>query len=172
MSALRNIQMLTRYTAWANNRIFDALAQLPYGEAVKPRPTLFGNMVHTLSHAYVADLIWKAHLLGESHGFTSRNTETTPELETLRESQVILDDWYINYANELSSKLHDEIVTFNFADGGAGVMTRGDMLLHVVNHKTFHRGFVVDMLYQVPVIPPSTDLSVFLRDVPGWYTKP
>jgi uncharacterized damage-inducible protein DinB len=172
MSVLRNIRMLTRYAAWANNRIFDVLAQLPDGEAIKSRPTLFGNMVHTLNHAYVADLIWKAHLLGTPHGFTSRNTETTPELGALRENQVTLDNWYINYADKLSSKMHDEIVNFSFVDGGAGVLTRGDILLHVVNHKTFHRGFVADMLYQVPVSPPSTDLPVFLRDVPGWYTKP
>jgi len=172
MSALRNIRMLTRYTTWANNRIFDVLAQLPDGEAIKSRPTLFGSMVHTLNHAYVADLIWKAQLLGEPHGFASRNTETAPELAILRENQATIDDWYINYADELSTKLHDELVYFNFVDGGAGVLTRGDILLHAVNHKTFHRGFVVDMLYQVPVSPPSTDLPVFLRDVPGWYAKP
>jgi len=171
MSALRNIRMLTRYTAWANNRIFDVLAQLPDGEAIKSRQTFFGNMVHTLNHAYAADLIWKAHLLAQPHGFTSRNTETTPELAILRENQATIDDWYINYADELSTKLHDELVSFNFVDGEAGILTRGDILLHAVNHKTFHRGFVVDMLYQVPVSPPSTDLPVFLRDVPGWYTK-
>lgn len=172
MSALRNIRMLTRYTAWANNRIFDVLVQLPDGEAIKSRPTLFGNMVHTLNHAYVADRIWKAQLSGEPHGFTSRNTETAPELAILRENQAAIDDWYINYADELSAKLHDELVHFNFVDGGAGVLTRGDILLHAVNHKTFHRGFVADMLYQVPVSPPSTDLPVFLRDAPDWYAKP
>ena len=44
-------------------------------------------------------------------------------------------------------------------------MTRGDMLLHVVNHKTYHRGYVADMLCQVPARPPTMDLPVFLRDV-------
>jgi len=125
MSALRNIRMLTRYMAWANIRIFDVLAQLPNGEAIKSRPTLFGNMLHSFNHAYVADLVWKAHLLGQPHGFTSRNTETTPELAILRENQATIDDWYINYADELSTKLHDELVSFNFVDGEAGVLTRG-----------------------------------------------
>jgi uncharacterized damage-inducible protein DinB len=35
-----------------------------------------------------------------------------------------------------------------------------------VNHKTYHRGQVADMMYQVPARPPVTDLPVFLRDVP------
>jgi len=42
----------------------------------------------------------------------------------------------------------------------------GDMLLHIVNHKTYHRGVVADMLYQAKSKPPVMDLPVFLRDVP------
>jgi uncharacterized damage-inducible protein DinB len=45
-------------------------------------------------------------------------------------------------------------------------MTRGEMLLHVVNHTTYHRGFVADLFFQIPARPPTTDLPVFLRDVP------
>jgi uncharacterized damage-inducible protein DinB len=45
-------------------------------------------------------------------------------------------------------------------------MTRAEMIMHVVNHATYHRGIVSEMLYQVPVAAPATDLPVFLRDVP------
>jgi uncharacterized damage-inducible protein DinB len=166
MSAVRNIRMLTRYTAWANARLFDALAQLPDGEATARRPTLFGNMVNTLSHSHVVDLIWKAHLGGYPHGFTSRNTETEPALSELRAAQEQLDQWYIRYADGIDAAALDEMVNFRFVDGGPGSMTRGDILLHVVNHKTYHRGFVADLMYQASARPPVTDLPVFLRDVP------
>jgi len=43
-------------------------------------------------------------------------------------------------------------------------MTREEILRHVVNHSTYHRGFVGDMLYQVPASSPANDLPVFLRD--------
>lgn len=43
-------------------------------------------------------------------------------------------------------------------------MTREQIVLHVVNHATYHRGFVGDMMYQVPFAPPSNDLPVFIRD--------
>ena len=165
MSSLRNIRMLTRYTAWANTRLFEALASLPEGQATAPRPTGFGNMVNTLNHAYVVDLIWKAHLEGRPHGFSSRNTDTQPALETLREAQMEVDRWYITYANGLSEVALDEIVHFRFVDGGDGAMTRGDMLLNVVNHKTYHRGYVADMFYHASSRPPTMDLPVFLRDV-------
>ena len=136
---------------------------------VAPRPTGFGNMVNTLNHAYVVDLIWKAHLEGKPHGFNARNTDTQPALETLRKSQTEVDRWYIAYADESSQAAHDEVVHFRFVDGGAGAMTRGDMLLHVVNHKTYHRGYVADMFYQASSRPPTMDLPVFLRDVAPAY---
>jgi uncharacterized damage-inducible protein DinB len=166
MSASRNIRMLTRYTAWANARLFEALAGLPEGEAQAQRPTGFGNMVSTLSHAYVVDLIWQAHLCGQPHGFKTRNTETQPALGELRASQAAIDQWYVNYADGLDEGGLNEMVDFSFVDGGAGSMSRGDILLHVVNHKTYHRGYVADMLYQASSRPPVMDLPVFLRDVP------
>jgi uncharacterized damage-inducible protein DinB len=166
MSALRNIRMLTRYTAWANDRLFDALARLPEGEATAKRITGFGNMLHTLNHAYVVDQIWQAHLEQRPHGFKARNTDSHPPLAELRRAQGVLDQWYIRYADILSEAKHDEIVHFTFVDGSPGAMTRGDILLHVVNHKTYHRGYVADMIYQVPARPPTMDLPVFLRDAP------
>ena len=123
-------------------------------------------MVNTLNHAYVVDLIWKAHLEGKAHGFTARISAIEPKLEQLRHAQALIDEWYTRYADCLSVEAHDEVVHFGFVDGGSGTMTRGDILLHVVNHKTYHRGVVADMLYQASTRPPTMDLPVFLRDVP------
>ena len=166
MSALRNIRMFTRYSAWANGRIFDAVAALPAGEATARRTTLFGNMVNTLNHDYVIDLIWKGHLTGVPHGFTKRITDIEPTLDELRRTQTELDAWYIAYADSMTDVLMAEVVPFKYVDGGEGALARGDMLLHIVNHKTYHRGVVADMLYQAKSKPPVMDLPVFLRDVP------
>ena len=64
MTTLRNVRTLTRYMAWANDRIYDAVASLPEGEATKPRRSVFKNIVRTLNHVYVIDLIFQAHLQG------------------------------------------------------------------------------------------------------------
>jgi uncharacterized damage-inducible protein DinB len=123
-------------------------------------------MVHTMNHCYVVDLIWQAHLEGRPHGFSKRNTDVCPPLPELREAQRQMDQWYIEYADSLSEQALDEVVQFAFIGGGPGVMTRGDMLHHVVSHKSYHRGWVADMFFQVPARPPTMDLPVFLRDVP------
>ena len=166
MGALRNLRLLMRYGAWADDKIFSAVAALPEGEATRERPAVFRNIVHTLNHGLVIDRIWQAHLEGRPHGYTARNTATHPPLEELWPLQREIDAWYVGYADRLSEAAADEVVRFTFVGGGEGSMTRADILMHVVNHKTYHRGHVADMMMQVPARAPATDLPVFLRDVP------
>jgi uncharacterized damage-inducible protein DinB len=167
MIATCTARMLARYNAWANRQIFDAVAALPEGEATKPRPSLFRNMVHTLNHCYVIDRIWQAHLEGREHGFTSRNTPDHPPLAELWRMQQELDEWYIAWSDRISDAALGEKVHFTLIGGNRGVMTRGEILLHVVNHTSYHRGFVADLFYQIPARPPLTDLPVYLRENPA-----
>jgi uncharacterized damage-inducible protein DinB len=157
-------RLLTRYNAWANRLTFDAVAALPAAEATKERPSLFRNMVHTLNHNYVIDRIWQAHLEGREHGYDARNTKDHPPLAELWQAQQAVDRWFLEWAARMTDAALDESVNFVLIGGNAGVMTRGQVLLHVVNHTTYHRGFVADLFYQVPARPPTTDLPVYLRE--------
>ena len=165
MTNAATARMLTRYNAWANAKFFDAVRALPEGEATKPRQTLFKNIVHTLNHNYVIDHIFQSHLQGRPHGYEARNTTATPSLEELRVAQAALDAWYIDWSDTISDAALDEKVSFTYVGGGDGLMTRGQILLHLVNHTSYHRGFAADLFYQVPAKPPTTDITVFLRDV-------
>ena len=172
MNPSRHLRMLTRYSAWANEVIFDTVAALPAGVATEKLKTLFGTMVNTLNHNYVVDQIWQAHLQRRGHGFTKRITETEPAFADLRAGQARLDAWYIDYADTLTDAGAAEVLDFDFVDGGSSAMSRADMLLHVVNHKTYHRGWVAEQMFASGVRPPAIDLPVFLRDAvpasPRW----
>ncbi|WP_430389442.1 DinB family protein [Dyella sp. 20L07] len=160
------LRKLLRYRAWADELTYDAVAALPEGAASAPRATIFGNMLRTLSHTWVVDDIFQAHLQGRAHGHTSRNTPEPLPFAELRRRQKAMNDWYLDYVATLTPAEAAEVVRFQFVGGGEGRMSREEMILHVVNHATYHRGFVADMFYQVPAKPPATDLPVFLRDVP------
>jgi uncharacterized damage-inducible protein DinB len=164
MITAKSARMLARYNAWANQMTFDAVAALPAGEAEKERQSLFRNMVHTLNHNYVIDLIWQAHLEGRDHGFAARNTKDHPPLADLWRKQQAIDAWYVAWSDKVTDAALDETVHFTLIGGNAGEMTRGEILLHVINHTSYHRGFVADLFYQVPARPPTTDLPVYLRE--------
>ena len=162
----RQLRRSARYKAWADQLTFDAAAKLPAEELTRPRQVVFGSMLRLLTHTYTIDRVFQAHLLGEEHGFTARITDEQLSLAELWERQRGLDQWYVDWADALAETAVDEPVRFAFIGGGEGQMSKGEILLHVVNHASYHRGFVADMFYQAAVKPPTTDLPVFLRDVP------
>ena len=135
---MQNIKMLTKYKAWANDITYSAVSSLPEGEATKQRQTRFGNMVHTLNHVYVIDDVFKAHLLGESHNYTARNTRDNPGLVKLWRAQKEIDNWYIDYdyVDNLTENKLSEIVKFQFIGGGNSARSRAEIITHVVNHAT------------------------------------
>jgi uncharacterized damage-inducible protein DinB len=162
MTAVDTIRLLTRYNAWANKAIFEAVAALPHGEASKERPTIFNNMINTLNHLHVVDLIWQAHIEQRRHGITALNTVLYTDLNELWRAQQTIDAWFITWGDTLSEAEADEKVYFTLIGGRQGEMRRSEIVLHVVNHTSYHRGFVADMFCQIPARPPLTDLPVFL----------
>jgi uncharacterized damage-inducible protein DinB len=161
----RNARMLVRYKSWADERIFDSVAALPPGEAEKQRTTLFKTIIGTLNHNYVVDLIWQAHLQGREHGFKARNMVLHADLAELRRAQAAVNAWYIDWTDGQSDASLDEFVDFLFVSGKPGRMRRGDMLLHVVTHAGYHRGWVAERFFDIPAKVLDTDLPVFLGEV-------
>lgn len=160
---MTHLQMLTRYKSWANALLFSAASELPKHELTATRPIVFGNILRTFNHVYAMDQVWQAHLQGRRHGRTTRNPEACPSLNELRIAQKNMDGWYIDYADSLSDADCSQIVEFSFISDGAGSMSREAIVLHVVNHSTYHRGHIADMMYDCSVVPPTTDLPVFLK---------
>jgi uncharacterized damage-inducible protein DinB len=156
------VSLLAKYNSWADDLLFAAIAKLPDGTAYQETKTLFKSMVGTLNHNYQVDLIWQAHLSGKKHGFTSRRDMLHPSLEGLMGAQAEANLWFINWASQQSSASLSEIIGFRFTSGQPSQMQRGAMFLHVINHKTYHRGWVSQMFFEVGAKPPETDLSVYL----------
>ncbi|MEC8699281.1 MAG: DinB family protein [Pseudomonadota bacterium] len=146
-------RMMTHYMAWANKVMLAGVAKLPDAEIVKPRPALFGNIAHTFNHILVIEKIFQAHLEGTSHPYRARNTETAPPFAEVRDELERMDWYYIDLAARLSEEDLATVIDFAFVDGGTGSMSRFEILLHLANHATYHRGFISDMLYQNP--PPG-----------------
>lgn len=159
------LDMLAAYKRWANRLVYEAVAEIGPDERERSRATTFGNILMTLNHSFVVDDIFRHHLTGTAHGYAQRNTEQAPRFEDLRAAASDMDQWYCDQVAGWSPDERREIIPFSFVDGGSGRMTREQIVLHVVNHATYHRGFVGDMLRQIPFAWPANDLTVFLRDV-------
>ena len=159
--------MLMRYLSWANALTVTDLITVDVAELTRERPTTFKTILSTLNHIFVVEDIFRAHIDGRDHGYTWRNTDQVPTLPVLQKHLADMDAWFIEFADGLNDKDLATEIDFEFVGGGAGRMSRSAILNHLAIHASYHRGFIGDMMYQIPTTPSANDLPVFLRDV--WY---
>ena len=156
---------LTRYKAWADNILYDALSEIPLEQLTTKRPMLFGSILRLLNHVYTMDIAWKHNLEKAPHQLKTRSPELTPNFTDLRSLQSEINQWYKEYANGLSMKQSQDEITFTFIGGEQSSMRQCNVIQHIVNHATYHRGHVEGALYQIPVDPRTTDIPVFIREM-------
>jgi uncharacterized damage-inducible protein DinB len=158
---------MARYNQWANRELLAAVRTLPESEIVRQRPSLFKNILNTLNHPLVTDRMWWAHLHGAPHGHKALNEVLHDDFETLAAARAEMDRQLVDYVGGLSAADADAEIDFTLLSGATGRMNRRMTLMHMFNHNTYHRGFVVETFCQVPAALPLIDLPVFMRGAGG-----
>jgi len=160
------ISRMLAYGQWANALLHTALASVPEALLDTPQSLVFGSIRATAQHVVLMGQVWQAHLTGQPHTITSRNPATSVPLAQIATAQAALDAWAIAYAASLTPQDMAQSVPFTFIDGGASAMTRGEILLHLVNHATYHRGHIAAMLNAGGHSLPASDLPVYCAAFP------
>jgi len=159
MSALDLLRSLFVYQAWANGELLEKLASMDQQQHAKERHAA----IRLLNHNLVVSRIFAAHLSGTHHGYASDNTEDTPSLDELGVDVAAMDRWYLDYLETVSPKFLPQPVPFIFTDGDKAMMSRQEMLTHVVTHGGYHRGEIGRILVQIGVTPPWDTFAVHLH---------
>jgi uncharacterized damage-inducible protein DinB len=151
------LQYLFGYKAWANDELLTALAKLG---AESPVSQL---AIKALSHTYVVDQIFAAHLRGVSHSYTSANLSQMPTLEDLSADIRKSDREYVDYVSTLDRDQLAERIDFAFTDGAPGRMSREEMLMHVITHGIGHRGQVSAVLLLNSLATANDGFTTYLH---------
>jgi uncharacterized damage-inducible protein DinB len=148
---------LFRYKAWANDELLTALAQLKIDSSITKLA------IKALSHTYVVDQIFAAHLRGKDHGYISANLGQMPALKELSADIRTSDREYVDYVSALDRGQLAHRIDFAFTDGAAGCMSREEMLMHVVTHGVGHRGQVSAIMLLNSVTPAKDGFTAYLH---------
>ncbi len=152
------LQRLFAYKAWADNELLDRLAAL--GEA----SPVTGLAIKALSHSYIVDRIFAAHLRRQPHAYASANASGMPAFEDLCADLRASDREYVGYVSTLDRQQLEERIDFAFTDGAAGSMSREEMLMHVITHGVGHRGQVSAVMLFDSVPPAKDGFTTYLHE--------
>lgn len=147
---LDTLQRLFRFKAWANDELLSALDKLG---AASP---ITGLAIKALSHSFIVDRIFAAHMCRQTHEYTSTNASEMPTLQDLSAQVRASDREYIDYVSTLDRDRLAERIDFVFTDGARGCMSREEMLMHVITHGIGHRGQVSAVML-LNSVPPAKD---------------
>jgi uncharacterized damage-inducible protein DinB len=121
-------------------------------------------MLRVLDHMHAVDRIFQHHLRGLPHGFRAPRSETIPELRALADSVREVDDWYASYVDSLTADELEQSIDFVFTSGKPARMRRGEIILHVCVHGTYHRGNAGAVLQLKGLTPSRDSITDFLED--------
>ncbi|MEB2704021.1 DinB family protein [Citrobacter koseri] len=127
------IVQLMAHKKWMDIGLYDALQSPAYAS----KPDAIQQALYWLNHIHIVDQIFRSHMLGQPHSFTSTESSSFPPLTELRREAEALDDWLFQYAQELDAAA-GEIINFVFTDGDHGCMSRSQMLMHLASHGLYH----------------------------------
>jgi uncharacterized damage-inducible protein DinB len=154
--------LLARYNAWANERLYDACAALAEAELKAPRRAFFGSIHATLNHILVGDRLWMSRLAGGTL-VLPLNKILYQDLAPLRAARRGQDELLIELVDGIAATRLDAAVHYRNTRGDAFATPCRLVLGHLFNHQTHHRGQVHDMLSQTAVAPPELDLIFYVR---------
>jgi uncharacterized damage-inducible protein DinB len=151
------LQHLFQYKAWANDELLTALARHGADSPV----TQLG--IKALSHTYVVDRIFAAHLRRETHDYASANLVRMPTLERLSADIRASDREYADYVRTLDEDQLAEQLDFDFTDGVPGRMSRIEMLMHTITHGVGHRGQISAVMLLNSSALPKDGFTTYLH---------
>jgi uncharacterized damage-inducible protein DinB len=154
------------YDEWANARYLDVLAQLSPAALRAERISSFPSLLATFAHLVGAEWIWLQRWLGDSPS-AAPEWMGDPELQDLRSRLSDVEQRRAAYVRGLSDEDLARPVEYAMMNGTPRSNPLDALVLHVVNHSTFHRGQLATLLRQAEAVPPATDFVMYVREQSG-----
>ncbi|MGD0300303.1 MAG: DinB family protein [Bryobacteraceae bacterium] len=152
------------YAAWASRRLLDCAAKLSEEELTRDFKTSHRSVLDTLAHVFAADRTWFGRIQGDPPA-SFINPEDR-QLSVLEKEWPALQNRWKHWAAPLTDPDVQAKLAYRDMKGNPWEQPLWQILLHVVNHGTHHRGQVSGFLRAMGHNPPPLDLIAFYRESP------
>ena len=161
---LDDIRALLDYHYWARDRLFAALEPLTDEQRTRDMGSSFRSIHDTIVHLVAAEWAWHSRWNGVSPTALSEAGEF-PDFATVRTRWTEIERQVRGFVDAAGEDGLHRVYEYKSLAGAAGRSPLWQMVQHVVNHASYHRGQVTTMLRQMGAAPPkSLDLIAFYRE--------
>lgn len=154
---------LFAFNAWANHRMLAAAEVLTAEQFTKPLGSSFSSARDTLVHIWAVEWLWLERLQGRSPA-SFPDAKEFVDLGSLRARWAETEKRWLEYVSRLDESELDEEIDYTTLSYGPSRDPRWQIMQHVANHGTYHRGQVTTMLRQLGAKGVGTDLITFYRE--------
>jgi uncharacterized damage-inducible protein DinB len=159
----QDLRTLLDYHYWARDRLLDALEPLTAEQLTRDMGNSFKSIHETVAHVYAAEWAWYERWQGHSPT-ALLPSDRFPDLASIRRTWVEHEAKMRAYVESLGEDGGSRVIDYTLLSGHAGSSPIWQMLQHVVNHASYHRGQVTTMLRQLGAQPAkSMDMIAFYR---------
>jgi uncharacterized damage-inducible protein DinB len=162
MISVEALQDLLEYSAWASRRLVAAAAELSPEELNRDFQTADHSVLGTLVHIYGADRVWLARMLRQPNPVYTSPADF--HLSVLQNDWSALHNRWREWAAGLTKDSLAEELSYKDMKGRPWQGPSWQLVMHVVNHATHHRGQVSGFLRAMAHTPPSLDLLFYHRE--------
>lgn len=150
------LQLQLDYTAWASQRLLDVAATLSHEQLTRDFQTADKSVLGTLSHIYAAERVWLSLALAEPG---ARFGDAEPcDLAVLQREWPALHQRWKQWLRDSCGADVARPISFQDLSGRPLAKPAWQVVLHLVNHATHHRGQVSGFLRAMGQTPPPLDL--------------
>lgn len=160
---LEDLQTMLDYHYWARDRLLDALEGLSPEQYAKDLGSSFKSIRETVVHMYAAEWAWHSRWQGTSPT-ALLSSEPYPDVASIRRAWSEIEASVRAFTKRLGQSGLTTVIEYKLLNGSAGASPFWQMLQHVVNHASYHRGQVTTMLRQLGAQPGKPmDMIAFYR---------
>jgi uncharacterized damage-inducible protein DinB len=163
MLGKEDLGRLLEYTVWANHRVMRVAATLSVDDFKRDLGSSHGGVRGTLAHTMGAEWIWLERFKGVSPTRGLDESEFA-DIVALRDRWTLIEEHRADWFRSLREADAAAPVEFRTLAGVAYRTPLWQLLQHVANHSSYHRGQVVTMLRQLGARTVSTDLLLWDRE--------
>jgi uncharacterized damage-inducible protein DinB len=160
-----DIQLLYRYTRWANATILKSVAPLSAEQFSRQLGGSFPSVRETLVHIMGAEWIWLRRWKGMSPNALLPASEF-PDLDSIKTRWREIEAEQTDFVGQVTDASLKEPLKYRNLKGQSYEYPLGRAMQHLVNHGSYHRGQITNFLRQLGAQPVATDLLVYF-DVEG-----